>query len=213
MMPITPYVVPADTVRHELEIKKSRFITYLAHTPGEQEAKQFIQSLREAYPDARHHCWAFVAGRPESSVQWGCGDDGEPAGTAGKPMLAQLSGANVGEICAVVVRYFGGIKLGTGGLVKAYGSSVQQALGLLTTREVAVTVPYTISCEYAHIDTIESLLKQHDGVQLDAEFSHNVRLSVRIDARYIDVFLEALKNQTRGQASAHPLEHKTTSGT
>ncbi|ODP97259.1 MULTISPECIES: YigZ family protein [Salinivibrio] len=212
-MPITPYAVPAETVRHELEIKKSRFITYLAHTPGEEEAKQFIQSLRETYPDARHHCWAFVAGRPESSVQWGCGDDGEPAGTAGKPMLAQLSGANVGEVCAVVVRYFGGIKLGTGGLVKAYGSSVQQALGLLTTREVAVTVPYTISCEYAHIDTIESLLKQHDGVQLDAEFSHNVRLSVRIDARYIDVFLEALKNQTRGQAHAHPLEHKTTSGT
>ncbi|OOF08907.1 YigZ family protein [Salinivibrio sp. PR5] len=212
-MSITPYRVPAQTVRCEQEIKKSRFITYLAHTQGEEDAKQFIQSLRETYPDARHHCWAFVAGRPESSVQWGCGDDGEPAGTAGKPMLAQLSGANVGEICAVVVRYFGGVKLGTGGLVKAYGSSVQQALAMMETREIAVTVPYVLSCEYAHIDTIESLLKQYHGVQLDAEFSHNVRLTVRIDARFVADFLEALKNQTRGQAYVSPLENESTSGT
>ncbi|STJ21049.1 Xaa-Pro dipeptidase [Escherichia coli] len=101
--------------------KKSRFITLLAHTDGVEAAKAFVESVRAEHPDARHHCVAWVAGAPDDSQQLGFSDDGEPAGTAGKPMLAQLMGSGVGEITAVVVRYYGGILLGTGGLVKAYG--------------------------------------------------------------------------------------------
>ncbi len=77
--------------------------------------------MKQKHPDARHNCWGFVAGRPDDSMLWGFSDDGEPSGTAGKPILAQLSGCGVGEITAVVTRYYGGIRLGTGGLVKAYG--------------------------------------------------------------------------------------------
>lgn len=90
----------------------------LAHTDGVEAAKAFVESVKAEHPDARHHCVAWVAGAPNDSQQLGFSDDGEPAGTAGKPMLAQLMGSCVGEITAVVVRYYGGILLGTGGLVK-----------------------------------------------------------------------------------------------
>ena len=121
------WLIPAEPVIFVEEIKKSRFITLLAHTDGVEAAKAFVESVRADHPDARHHCVAWVAGPPNDSQQLGFSDDGEPAGTAGKPMLSQLMGSGVGEITAVVVRYYGGILLGTGGLVKAYGGGVQQA--------------------------------------------------------------------------------------
>ena len=127
------YDIPAEAVSlSEETIKKSRFITLLAHTDGVAAARAFVQQVKHEHPTARHHCWAWVAGAPDDSQQLGFSDDGEPSGTAGKPMLAQLMGSGVGEITAVVVRYYGGIMLGTGGLVKAYGGGVQQGLKLLT---------------------------------------------------------------------------------
>ncbi|GAL12720.1 hypothetical protein JCM19233_3714 [Vibrio astriarenae] len=116
-----PYLIPQQATSFEEEIKKSVFITHLAHTPTIEAAKAFVDEVKRKHASARHNCWGFVAGRPENSMMWGFSDDGEPSGTAGKPILAQLSGSGVGEIAAVVTRYSGGIKLGTGGLVKAYG--------------------------------------------------------------------------------------------
>ncbi|CAA2929418.1 IMPACT family member YigZ [Arsenophonus endosymbiont of Bemisia tabaci Q2] len=104
----------------------------MEHTDGIAEAKIFIQTIKHKYPDARHHCSAYVAGRPDDCQKLGFSDDGEPTGTAGKPTITQLS-SHIGEITLVVVRYFGGIKLGTGGLVRAYGNSVEHALNLLNT--------------------------------------------------------------------------------
>ncbi|MDU5840897.1 MAG: YigZ family protein, partial [Haemophilus parainfluenzae] len=127
------YLIPKSAVIFEEEIKKSRFITYLQHTEGLEQAKAFWAEIKAQHPNARHHCWAAVAGKPTDSQQLGFSDDGEPAGTAGKPMLSALQGSQVGEISAVVVRYYGGILLGTGGLVRAYGNGVQQALKLLET--------------------------------------------------------------------------------
>ena len=106
------YLIPKSAVVFEEEIKKSRFITYLQHTEGLEQAKAFWAEIKAQYPNARHHCWAAVAGRPTDSQQLGFSDDGEPAGTAGKPMLSALQGSQVGEISAVVVRYYGGILLG-----------------------------------------------------------------------------------------------------
>ena len=120
------YLIPKSAVVFEEEIKKSRFITYLQHTEGLEQAKAFWAEIKSQHPNARHHCWAAVAGKPTDSQQLGFSDDGEPAGTAGKPMLSALQGSQVGEISAVVVRYYGGILLGTGGLVRAYGNGVQQ---------------------------------------------------------------------------------------
>ena len=107
-----PYPIPAGPISVSEEIKKSRFITLLAPTSGVDAAKAFIQQVRDEHPAARHHCWAFVAGPPTDSQQLGFSDDGEPSGTAGKPILAQLMGSGIGEITAVVVRQRGaaGIK-------------------------------------------------------------------------------------------------------
>lgn len=127
------YKIPKSAVIFEEEIKKSRFITYLQHVENLTQAKAFWQQIKSQHPQARHHCWATIAGAPNDSQQFGFSDDGEPAGTAGKPMLSALQGSKIGEICAVVVRYYGGILLGTGGLVRAYGNGVQQALTLLET--------------------------------------------------------------------------------
>lgn len=91
------YLIPAETVEFSEEIKKSRFITFIAHTEGIDAAKAYIQSIKEQFPDARHHCWAFVAGRPDDSQQLGFSDDGEPTGTAGKPILAPLLGSGMGK--------------------------------------------------------------------------------------------------------------------
>ena len=86
-----PYLIPAQPAQFEEEIKKSVFITYLAHTPSVEAAKAFVEQIKTKHADARHNCWGFVAGRPEDSMRWGFSDDGEPSGTAGKPILAQLS--------------------------------------------------------------------------------------------------------------------------
>ena len=145
------WLIPAEPVTFVEEIKKSRFITLLAHTDGVEAAKAFVESVRAQHPDARHHCVAWVAGPPDDSQQLGFSDDGEPAGTAGKPMLSQLMGSGVGEITAVVVRYYGGILLGTGGLVKAYGGGVQQALNLLITTRKTPLTEYTLLCDYAQL--------------------------------------------------------------
>ncbi|AOP41676.1 IMPACT family protein [Edwardsiella piscicida] len=192
------YPVPAQPVSVCEEIKKSRFITLLAHTPGVDAAKAFVQETRRAHPDARHHCWAFVAGAPGDTQRLGFSDDGEPSGTAGKPMLAQLMGSGVGEVCAVVVRYYGGIKLGTGGLVRAYGSGVQQALQALVRRQKVPMAAYTLCCDYAQLTLVEGIVAQAGGSVLDSAFSAQVMLRLSLPLGSQDEVGEKLRNASRG---------------
>ncbi|HIF9123389.1 TPA: YigZ family protein [Photobacterium damselae] len=194
-----PYWVPADAVVFEEEIKKSRFITYLAHTPNIEAAKAFVNHIKEKHHDARHNCWAFVAGRPTDSMKWGFSDDGEPSGTAGKPILAQLTGSNVGEITAVVTRYYGGIRLGTGGLVKAYGGGVQQALAQLITQEKVMTAIVTLCCDYNQVSLVESLLNEHSGVQLTADYQTQVSMALELEQREVSAFCAKLVNRSGGR--------------
>ncbi|HIF9166154.1 TPA: YigZ family protein [Photobacterium damselae] len=198
-MNFEPYWVPADAVVFEEEIKKSRFITYLAHTPNIEAAKAFVNHIKEKHHDARHNCWAFVAGRPTDSMKWGFSDDGEPSGTAGKPILAQLTGSNVGEITAVVTRYYGGIRLGTGGLVKAYGGGVQQALAQLITQEKVMTAIVTLCCDYNQVSLVESLLNEHSGVQLTADYQTQVSMALELDQREVSAFCAKLINRSGGR--------------
>ena len=121
--------------RVEQTIKRSRFICTAAHVTSPEEAKAFIDQIREEFSDARHNCWAFAAGAPGATAQVGMSDDGEPHGTAGRPMLTVLLHCGVGEIAVVVTRYFGGILLGTGGLIRAYQGTVKFALETLPTAE------------------------------------------------------------------------------
>lgn len=200
------WLVPAEPVTVVDEIKKSRFITLLAHTDGVEAAKAFVESVRAAHPDARHHCVAWVAGPPDDSQQLGFSDDGEPAGTAGKPMLAQLMGCGIGEITAVVVRYYGGILLGTGGLVKAYGGGVSQALNLLTTIRKTPLTEYTLQCEYGQLAGIESLLGQFAGQIVASDYQAFVHLRVALPQSELAAFLKKLADFSRGALQLLPIE-------
>lgn len=200
------YYIPAAEISVSEEIKKSRFITYLAPANGVEAAKNYIQHLRQQHPTARHHCWAFVAGAPYDSQQFGFSDDGEPSGTAGKPILAQLMGSGLGEVVAVVVRYYGGIKLGTGGLVKAYGSGVQQALIQLSTLEKTPQLFYRLRCDYAQLTTVEMLFKQTACTIQHIEYGTEIVLTVGVPHKHIDEIASRLSNFSRGSLALEPLQ-------
>ena len=127
-------LVPADTSASEidLEIKRSHFLGLAARTTSEAQAREFIASRRALYPDARHHCSAFIIANPGATPTERSNDDGEPSGTAGKPMLEVLRGSQIFDVTVVVTRYFGGTLLGTGGLVRAYSQATSQALEQLS---------------------------------------------------------------------------------
>ncbi len=127
-------LVPADTSASEidLEIKRSHFLGLAARTTSEAQAREFIASRRALYPDARHHCSAFIIANPGATPTERSNDDGEPSGTAGKPMLEVLRGSQIFDVTVVVTRYFGGTLLGTGGLVRAYSQATAQALEQLS---------------------------------------------------------------------------------
>ncbi|MDN5680159.1 MAG: IMPACT family protein [Ewingella sp.] len=200
-----PYPVPAESVSFSEEIKKSRFITLLAHTEGVEAAKSFINDVKSQHPTARHHCWAFVAGTPTDSQQLGFSDDGEPAGTAGKPILAQLLGSGVGEITAVVVRYYGGIMLGTGGLVKAYGGGVQQALKLLSIHEKVPLREFTLQCDYAQLTLVENLLQQVGGHILQSNYGAGVDMRLALPATEASAIVTRLYDLSRGTLNLQPV--------
>ena len=198
----SPYLVINKTISFTEEIKKSRFITYLAPVSSKQAALDYLHSIKELHREARHHCWAYVAASPKDSVLMGCSDDGEPKGTAGKPMMALLQGCNVGEIMAVVVRYSGGIKLGTGGLVRAYSNGIQQLLPQIETREKRFYQQFQVCCDYGQMAQLESLLVPGVGHLVHADYQQLVDAIIEIDLEQIDLFLKKLQSVTQGKVNA-----------
>ena len=142
----------------ELEIKHSRFITLVAHTKSISQSDALIQQIRSQHKKANHHCWARICGPRADQLAWGSSDDGEPKGTAGRPMLNVLEHSELCEITVVVTRYFGGIKLGTGGLVRAYSQAVQEALTQLPTLEYVAHYPFNLIVPHSQVGDIEQLL-------------------------------------------------------
>ncbi|MCG9790647.1 YigZ family protein [Vibrio barjaei] len=203
----TAYLIPEHSVIFEEEIKKSVFITQIAHTPSIESAKAFIDDVKKEHSSARHNCWGFVAGRPENSMMWGFSDDGEPSGTAGKPILAQLSGSGIGELAAVVTRYSGGIKLGTGGLVKAYGGGVQQALKLIQTIEKKITTQLRLELDYAFVTTAQSELSKCSAVEVESHYSDKVILIVEVEVNKVDALTQSIINKSGAKAMVSPVEH------
>ena len=165
------YVRPAaELVTHEFEVKRSRFIGWIARATTEDEAREVINAAREDYPDARHHCSAFIVHQDGAQPIERSSDDGEPSGTAGKPMLEVLKGSGMQDVVAVAIRYFGGIKLGTGGLVSAYTESVADTLERVTrvTREVRELG--TVDFPHAEAGRIESELRTAGVDVVDVEY-------------------------------------------
>ncbi|PWV79797.1 YigZ family protein [Halomonas sp. A11-A] len=133
----------------ELEVERSRFITWLCHAPDAAAFEALLAEARRRHPAASHHCSAFIAGPPGEQAAIGFSDDGEPGGTAGRPMYQVLQGSGLGQVGCVVTRYFGGTKLGTGGLARAYAQAVTQGLESLPRREVVERDPLRLRLDFA----------------------------------------------------------------
>lgn len=198
------YAVPAGVHRVEQTIQRSRFITTTARAPDADAAHAFVARIREEFPDATHNCWAFVAGPPGSTTHIGMSDDGEPHGTAGKPMLTTLLHGGVGEIVAVCTRYFGGVKLGTGGLSRAYSGGVKLALASLPTEEKVERVWVDVTVGYADVDALQRLVAEMDVTVDDEEYGAEVRYRCGVPEPALEAFRTALADATRGGGTVAP---------
>ena len=161
-----------NEVEHEIIIEKSRFITYLNRAECEEDAKNYIQMIKKMHPDATHHCSAFIYGT--NSEYQRSSDDGEPSGTAGVPMLEVLRKNDMQDIVAVVVRYFGGIKLGAGGLIRAYSKSVSNTLNEATLVEVKTMKQYMCEFNYDLIGSLDYYFSKNNLVVLDKNYDVKV---------------------------------------
>jgi uncharacterized YigZ family protein len=198
------YYVANSEVIDETIVNRSRFICYLKPCCSVEQSKIFIKQIHELHPQARHHCYAFVAGAPNDGQSYGFSDDGEPSGTAGRPMFAVLQGSGLGHICAVVVRYFGGIKLGMGGLQRAYGGSVRQALDLLQTDLKIAMVYKALVCQYNQVNDIQHLIITHGGKLVAQDYSHIVHLTMEIPLDRLTLVQQQLLTLSAGQLSFLP---------
>lgn len=182
----------------EIVEKKSRFIATVAPVKSEEEAVSFIEQIKKQYWDARHNCSAFTVGNRHQLTR--CSDDGEPAGTAGRPMLDVLLGGDIHDTAVVVTRYFGGTLLGTGGLVRAYSAAVREGLNnsVILKREPGVRL--TIETDYSDLGKIQYLLAGNGIFTLDSSYTELVRLETLVPAELLETILSAVTEGTGGRA-------------
>ena len=195
------YLIPAEQTRAEIIVSNSRFIATAAPVFSVEQAREFIHEIKQEFSDATHNVPVFLIGNG-ASVTAHSSDDGEPSGTAGRPALAVLQGSGLGDISVVVTRYFGGTKLGTGGLVRAYTDSVKAVLEILPRAEKVATHTVMLAVPYPIFEQTRLLIQKYNGKTLDEEFSADVTLSVQFVAENLDPFNGELNELTRGQIQA-----------
>lgn len=186
------YRVPVSEFEVEIEIKKSRFIATGVPVSSEPAMRAFIESQRQRFPSANHHCSAYVIGPPDKARAAGSDDDGEPSGTAGKPMLNVLMGQGVGDVCVVVTRFFGGIKLGAGGLVRAYGAAVKELLAEWPLESREPMAALALRFPYDQQGIIDSLIGRFEATVAGSDYGADVSLSLTLPQRNIDALSSAL---------------------
>ena len=179
------------TVNARLIIKKSEFIAYAYPVTSREDAMFHVEQLREQYADARHYCWAYIVGDPNNTTSAGFDDDGEPNGTAGKPILNVLQHKSIGNVIIIVVRYFGGIKLGAGGLTRAYAGSAQAAVDQMTLSPYVAMIQVQILAEFATEAQCRYVVDSLNGSIDDVAYSKQVTLT----ATLAEVDIETLKER------------------
>ena len=188
----------------EIVEKKSRFIATVIPVENEEEALEFIEKTKKKYRDARHNCFAYVIG--ERGQLQRCSDDGEPNGTAGKPMLDVLLGNELRNVAVVVTRYFGGTLLGTGGLVRAYSQAVKAGLQASVVITKIVGVKRHIETDYTKFGKIQYILAQRELKILDTVYTDKVELEVLIPKTELEQVMHAITEGTNAQADMTPKE-------
>ncbi|NSW52644.1 MAG: YigZ family protein [Anaerolineae bacterium] len=198
-------LVPAAECSAEIIVVNSRFIASAAPAFTVEEARAFIARIRERYSDASHNVPVFLVGHG-ASVTAHCSDDGEPSGTAGRPALAVLQGSGLGDVALVVTRYFGGTKLGTGGLVRAYGDAVRALLLVLPRARKVATQTLVFELPYPLYERAKLWIEEFHGELLDQEFTADVLLTARFERPQAQAFTAALFERSQGTIEAQVLE-------
>lgn len=199
--------MPLDTLSgpasHLLEVKHSRFLAQAVPMTSAEDAQTVLAALGD--PDATHNCWAWrVGGQYRSS------DDGEPAGTAGRPILAAIDGQGCDQVLVVVTRWYGGIKLGAGGLVRAYGGAAAECLRSAGRRPLIVLSEFDIASPFADLGAVHAALIAVDATRLDERFdADGAILRVRLPAEHADALALRLRDATRGRTRLSPVTSPT----
>lgn len=199
------YPIPAAEARAEIEIKRSRFIATAVPAFTIEEAKTFITRIKTEFKDASHNVPAFLIGFG-NSVTAHSSDDGEPSGTAGRPILAVLQGSGLGDIAIVVTRYFGGTKLGTGGLVRAYSEATKAVLAILPRAEKVPTHTVMLALPYNLLERVRLLVGVWNGRILNEQFAADITMTVQFTVTKFSSFQEALRELSNGTLAAEIIE-------
>ncbi len=180
---------------------RSRFITSVAPASTVDEATAFVREVSAEFAGATHNCWAYLVGPPASTACIGMSDDGEPHGTAGRPMLHVLLHAGIGDVVAVVTRYYGGQKLGTGGLARAYSGGVQAALATLPLTERVDLVTGRLVVDYANVSAVQQLLGLLEAELIRQDYLEQVSFEIRLPRSRVEEMRQRLLDATRGQST------------
>jgi len=199
------YPIPAEEKEIEIKVVNSRFVASIAPAFSEEAARAFIKRIKQRYPDASHHVPAFLIGFGASTTAH-CSDDGEPSGTAGRPALAVLQGSGLGDVVVVVTRYFGGTKLGTGGLARAYGAAVKEVLKNLPLAMKVPTATVLFSVPYSLFEQTKLLAERYAGNILEQQFTADVSLKIRFAEENVPGFQRDLLTLTHGKVAPDIIE-------
>lgn len=187
----------AGAAEAALKIKGSRFLAFAAPVAERQEAEALLETLRRRFFDATHHCYAWRLGEGTEELSR-FSDDGEPAGTAGKPILQALTGRDLTNLILVVVRYFGGTKLGVGGLVHAYSDSAALVLDACTVRTIWRTRSCHLAISYDHLNAVMRLIEKHGAIIAEADYGAEVTLRLELRLQEAEPFRGAVVDATHG---------------
>ena len=192
------YRVPGDRARIELRVSNSRFIATITPAATMTAAQQFLREMRAEMPDATHHVYAFKIGYGPSVTE-AMSDDGEPSGTSGPPALAVLRGADIGDVALVITRYFGGTKLGAGGLVSAYGEAAKRAIAAVKIVEKIDRCRVELSVPYALHDTVRRGLAAWEALLDGEDFAADVNMRLRVPRDRVADFVRAMRDLSAGK--------------
>lgn len=199
------YLVPAEEIRRTLTVVNSRFIASLAPAFSVEEAKEFIARIRAEFKDATHNVPIYLVGGGDTVIAH-CSDDGEPSGTAGRPALAVLKGSGLGDVAVVITRYFGGTRLGTGGLVRAYQDSMRTVVADVPRAERRRVYVLVLETPYPNLERLRRLVLAQRGLILREEFGEQVLMTLQIAVEDLDGFQTALSELSNGKLHAEIIE-------
>ena len=190
----------------EVVIKKSRFLGTAANIESEEEARAIVTAIRKEHYSARHVCYAYSYGETNPALKFS--DDGEPGGTAGKPILDVITNSGISNVVVVVVRYFGGVLLGTGGLVRAYTQAAQEAVNVAGKKTICLSCIYDITVDYGDFDKVKYLIENVEGNSYTVDYSEKVMIHLTVPEKTAETLVSQITEKTAGRSEIQLLETK-----